>query len=134
MLVCVNGVHSSTAHSIVQLPSSFLSIRLVNVYVVHPYSSIDTTAAWKKLRFISSDWSDFNMTDRLSKAIHTFASRILMAFLRPLVCTAIILQKICIIIHTHTNNHIYDHKQEYANKINTHRHTHTKKDSYAILK
>ena len=37
------------AHSIlVHLPSSFFSIRLVNIHVVHPYSSIDTTAAWKK--------------------------------------------------------------------------------------
>ena len=35
----------------VQLPSSFFSIRLVNVYVVYPYSSIDTTAAWKKTVF-----------------------------------------------------------------------------------
>ena len=34
------------------LPSSFFSSRLVSVHVVHPYSSIDTTAAWKKLRFI----------------------------------------------------------------------------------
>ena len=27
------------------LPSSFFSIRLVSVHVVHPYTSIDTTAA-----------------------------------------------------------------------------------------
>ena len=32
----------------------FFSSRLVSVQVVHPYSSIDTTAAWKKLRFILS--------------------------------------------------------------------------------
>ena len=36
------------------LVSSFFSSRLVSVQVVHPYSSIDTTAAWKKLRFILS--------------------------------------------------------------------------------
>ena len=36
------------------MPSSFFSNRLVSVQVVHPYSSIDTTAAWKKLRFILS--------------------------------------------------------------------------------
>ena len=38
----------------VWLPSSFFSSRLVSVQVVHPYSSIDTTAAWKKLHFILS--------------------------------------------------------------------------------
>ena len=58
------------AHSIhVQLPSRFLSIRVVSVHVVHPYSSIDTTAAWKKQRFILSDRSDFHMTDSLSIAV-----------------------------------------------------------------
>ena len=35
----------------------------VSVQVVHPYSSIDTTAAWKKLRFILSVRSDFHMID-----------------------------------------------------------------------
>ena len=39
--------------------------------MVHPYSSIDTTAAWKKLRFILSVGSDFHMTDSLSIAVHT---------------------------------------------------------------
>ena len=35
---------------LVKFPSSFFSIRLVSVHVVHPYWSIDTT--WKKLHFI----------------------------------------------------------------------------------
>ena len=43
------------------------------------YSRIDTTAAWKKLRFISSAWSYFHMTDSLSKAAHAFASRALIS-------------------------------------------------------
>ena len=34
---------------LVQLPSSFFSSHLVSVHVVHPYSSINTTTAWKKL-------------------------------------------------------------------------------------
>ena len=54
--------------------SSFLSIRLVRVHVVHPYSSIDTIAAWKKLPFISSVRSDFYMTDSLSIPLDAFAS------------------------------------------------------------
>ena len=56
-----------------------LSIRLVSVHVVHPYSSIDTTAAWKKLHFILSIRSDFHMTDSLSIAVHTFVSGVLMS-------------------------------------------------------
>ena len=34
------------------LCNCFFSSRFVSVQVVHPYSSIDTTADWKKLRFI----------------------------------------------------------------------------------
>ena len=48
---------------LVQLPSSFFSICLVRIDMVHPYSSMDMTAAWKKLHFILSDRSDFHMTD-----------------------------------------------------------------------
>ena len=47
---------------------------------MHPYSSIDTTAAWKKKqRFILSARFDFHMTDSLSIVVHTFASRVLMS-------------------------------------------------------
>ena len=38
------------------------------------------TTAWKKLRFILSDRSDFLMTDSLSRADYPFASRVLMSF------------------------------------------------------
>ena len=62
------------------LPSIFFSIRLVSVQVVHPYSSVDTTADWKKLHFILSVRSDFHMTDSLSIAAHAFASRVLISF------------------------------------------------------
>ena len=54
--------------------------RLVSVQVVHPYSSIDTTAAWKKLRFILSVRSDFDMIESLSIAVHAFVSRVSMSF------------------------------------------------------
>ena len=46
-------------------------MRFVSVNVVHPYSSIDTAAAWKKSFFILSDRSDFHMIDRLAIADHT---------------------------------------------------------------
>ena len=58
---------------------AFFSIRLVSVHIVHPCSSIDTTAAWKKLRFILSVRSDFHMTDSLSLAAHAFESFFLMS-------------------------------------------------------
>ena len=68
------------AHSIlVQLLSSFLSMRLVSVYVAYPYSSMDMTAAWKKLCFILSDRSDFHMTHNLSTADHASISWWLMS-------------------------------------------------------
>ena len=62
------------------LPSSFFSLCFVSVHVVHPYSSLDMTVAWKEFHFILSDRSDLHMTDSLSIAVHAFASRILMSF------------------------------------------------------
>ena len=61
-----------------QLALSFFFVRFVSVQVVHPYSSMDTAAAWKKLRFILSYRSDFHMTNSLSIAVHGYASRVLM--------------------------------------------------------
>ena len=59
------------------MPSSFSSIRLVSVHVVHP--CIDMTAAWKKLCFILSVRSDFYKTDSLSIAVNTFARHVSMS-------------------------------------------------------
>ena len=58
---------------------SVVSIHLVSVHVVHPYSSIDTTAAWKKLGFILSVRSEFHMAESLSIAVHAFASHVSMS-------------------------------------------------------
>ena len=78
IIICM---HIYIARSIlVRLPSTFLPIHLVSVHVVHPYNSIDTTAARKKLCFILSGRSDFYMTDSLSMVVHTFASSVLMSF------------------------------------------------------
>ena len=48
--------------------------------MVHPYSSIDTATAWKKLRLISSDRSEFYIIDSLSLIVHTFVSNVLISF------------------------------------------------------
>ena len=56
-------------------------MRNVSVHVVNPYSSNDTTTAWKKLRFILSVRPDFHMTASLSIAVHAFATIVLMFFL-----------------------------------------------------
>ena len=45
---CLYDLFNIDRRILVLLPSSFFSIRLVNVHVVHLYSSIDTTASWKK--------------------------------------------------------------------------------------
>ena len=60
---CLQELFKIARSILMLLPSSFFSILLVRVFVVHPYSTIDRTAAWKKLRFIFSVRSDFHMTD-----------------------------------------------------------------------
>ena len=77
---CLQNLFNIARSILVELPSSFFSIGFVSVHVVHPYSSIDTTAVWKKLCFILSVSSDFHMIDNLSIAIHAFASHVLMSF------------------------------------------------------
>ena len=77
---CHQELFNTALNILVQFPSSFLSSRFVSVHVVHPYSSIDTTAAWKKLRFILSVRSDFHMIESLSIAVHAFVSRVSMSF------------------------------------------------------
>ena len=54
--------------------------RFVSIHVVQPYSSIDVTAAWKKLRFILSVRSDFQIIDSLSIAVHAFVNLVSMSF------------------------------------------------------
>ena len=66
-----NSYHSCTV-SVYHLSMCFVSI-----YVVHLYSSIDTTTAWKKSCFILLDRSDFHMTDSLSIVIQSFTKHIL---------------------------------------------------------
>ena len=46
---------------------------------MHSYSSIDATAAWKKLRFILSVRSDFHIIDSLLIAVHAFVNLVSMS-------------------------------------------------------
>ena len=73
---CFQELFNIVGSILVQLPSSFFSIRLVSVHVVYPYSRIDTNAASMKLCFILSDRSEFHMIDNLSIAVYAFASLI----------------------------------------------------------
>ena len=81
VVCCLQELFNIARNIIVLLPSSFFSTRFVSVHLVHPYSSINPTVAWKKLRFISSVISDFHMTDRLLIAVHAFVSRVSMSVL-----------------------------------------------------
>ena len=92
---CV-GIHKSTS---LMSSSSFFSSRFVSVHVVHPYSSIDVTAAWKKLRFILSVRSDFHIIDSLLIAVHAFVN---------LVSMSLYIYKY-IHIHININTHICTH-------------------------
>ena len=77
---CRQDLFKIASSILVQLPSSFFSSRFVRVHVVHPYSSIDTTATWKKLRFILSVRSDFHIIDSLLIAVHAFVNHMSMSF------------------------------------------------------
>ena len=69
---CFQDLFNIASSILVQFPSSFFTIRLDNVRVVHPYGRIDTVTALKKLRFILSDKSYFYMINNLSIAVHAF--------------------------------------------------------------
>ena len=73
-------VQYCSQHSCVVAVKFLLQPLWLAVHVVHPYSSIDITAAWKKLRFISSVRSDFHIIESLSIAVHAFVSRVSMSF------------------------------------------------------
>ena len=49
---CSKDLFNIARNFLVKLPSSFFSIRLVSVNVVHLYSSMDTIAAWKNCEFL----------------------------------------------------------------------------------
>ena len=74
----VEFVQYISKHSCV-VPVYLFLYRFSSVRVVHLYSRMDTTAAWK-MRFKLSDRFYFHMTDNLSIATHTFACCILTSF------------------------------------------------------
>ena len=48
---CLQDLFNTAGNILVWLLSSFFSICLVNIHIVHPCSNINTTTAWKKTRF-----------------------------------------------------------------------------------
>ena len=76
---CRQNLFNIARNILVLLPSSFFSSCFVSVQVFHPFSSIDTTTAWKKVHFISPVKFYFHMIDSLSKAVHAFVSRVSMS-------------------------------------------------------
>ena len=46
---CLQDLFDIACSILVPLPSSFFSIHLVSIRVVHPYGSMDPTTTWKKL-------------------------------------------------------------------------------------
>ena len=65
---CFQDLVNIAPNILVQFPTSFSSMNFVIIHVVHLYSSIDTTTAWKKSNLTLLDRSDFYMIDSLSIA------------------------------------------------------------------
>ena len=76
-MCCFHDLFKTACSILVQLPSSLFSRRLVRVQLVQPYSSTDTTTAWKNCLFSLSVKSDFHMTDNLFIADHAFPIHVL---------------------------------------------------------
>ena len=76
---CFQNLFNIARRILVWSSSYFFSIALVSVHVVHLYSRIDTSTAWKKFSFILSDRSDFHTIGSLSITIHVFAMRIMVS-------------------------------------------------------
>ena len=77
---CFKDLFYMTLSILVELAFSFFSRLLISVQLVHPYSSMDTTAALKKTRFILSDRSDFYVTDTLLITVYALTNRVLVIF------------------------------------------------------
>ena len=80
VVCCFHVLFRITRRILVQLPSSLFSSRFVRVQVVQPYSSTDTTTAWKNCLFNLSVRFDFHTTDNLFIAAHAFPIRALTSF------------------------------------------------------
>ena len=79
---CLHDLFNIANSIFVQLPSSFFTIRLVSVHAVHPYSSINTTAANKNcFSFHRSGLTSRCPIYSLSIAVHAFARHVLMSVL-----------------------------------------------------
>ena len=77
---CVQDLFNTARSILMQLLSSFFSIQLVSIQVVHPYSTMDMATASKILPFILADMSDFHRINNLWIAVHAFTSQVLVSF------------------------------------------------------
>ena len=71
---CRQDLFNIALNILVWLPSSFFFIRLVRVQLVQPYSSIDTTAAWKKLRFNYNNNKNNNSWKELTELVSSLSA------------------------------------------------------------
>ena len=81
---------------LVWFPSRFFFNGLVSVQVVYPYSSIDTTTAWKKLLFILSVRFDFHMIESLSIACRCLFRLMKRCFLGRWTCL-LVSERFCLV-------------------------------------
>ena len=77
---CFQDLFNIALSILVQFSCSLFPEYFVRVHVMHPFSRINMTAGWKKLRFILLDRSYFHMINNLSIAVHASASCLLMSF------------------------------------------------------
>ena len=74
---CFQELFSTARRILVKFTSSFSSLHFFSVHMVHPYISINTTAAWKKSSFILSNRSDYYIINSISIVVYVFARHIL---------------------------------------------------------
>ena len=74
---CFQYLFNMASSILMKLPSSFFTVHLLSVLMVHPYSSINMNPDWKKNAFL---FYRMGLTDNVSIAVHAFGSYVLISF------------------------------------------------------